>query len=189
MSAFRIGTFDRSRLTALRKLCPSQSCETIYDIDLDALKTRNKKLILLDVDNTILPWKSEDYTSELIAWVSKVKAAGLQLCILSNTRHPARLLRICAKLEIDHIRDKFKPSKRMYEIALARYGIKKEEAVMVGDQLFTDILGANRTGIDAIWVKPIAYREFAGTKISRLGERLVRKRLYKAIVTRQVKHK
>ena len=60
---------------------------------------------------------------------------------------------------------------------------------MVGAQLFTDVLGANRTGIDAIWVKPIAYKEFAGTKISRLGERLVRNRLYRAMGARQVKQR
>lgn len=189
MSSFRTGTFDRSRLSALRKLCPCQACESIYEIDLDLLKKQGKKLILLDVDNTILPWKSEKYPTELIAWVAKVKEAGMKLCILSNTRHPARLIRISEKLEIDYIRDKFKPSRRMYQMALERFHIRKEEAVMVGDQLFTDVLGANRTGIDAIWVKPIAYKEFAGTKISRLGERLVRNRLYRAMSARQVKQR
>jgi len=189
VSGFRTGQFDRSQLKALRKLCPCQACDSIYDIDLDALKKQGKKLILLDVDNTILPWKSEKYTAELLAWVDRIKAAGMKLCILSNTRHPARLIRIAEKLGIDYIRDKFKPSRRMYEIALERYQAQKEEAVMVGDQLFTDVLGANRTGIDAIWVKPIAYKEFAGTKISRLGERLVRNRLYRAMGARQVKQR
>ncbi len=189
MSAFRTGPFDRSRLKTLRKLCPCQACESIYDIDLDVLKKQGKKLILLDVDNTILPWKSEEYPIELSDWVNKVKAAGMKLCILSNTRRPARLMRIVAKLEVDYIRDKFKPSRRMYQIALDRYRVNKDEAVMVGDQLFTDVLGANRTGIDAIWVKPIAYKEFAGTKISRLGERLIRNRLYRAMSARQVKQR
>jgi len=186
MSVFRTGAFDRSRLRAFRKLCPCQACDSIYDIDLGAMKAQGKKLILLDVDNTILPWKSEEVPAELLAWVAAIREAGMQLCILSNTRRPARLMRIAAKLQVDFIRDKFKPSRRMYELALIRYKVDREEAVMVGDQLFTDVLGANRTGIDAIWVKPIARKEFAGTKISRLGERLVRNRLYRAMNARKV---
>lgn len=186
MSVFRTGQFDRSRLRAFRKLCPCQACDTIYDIDLGDLKAKGKSLILLDVDNTILPWRSEEIPPELVEWVDAIKKAGMRLCILSNTRRPARLKRIAAKLEIDFIRDKFKPSRRMYEMALIRFKATREEAVMVGDQLFTDVLGANRTGIDAIWVKPIASKEFAGTKISRLGERLVRIRLYRAMNARKV---
>lgn len=187
MSGFRVGPFDRSVLRALHKLCPIEAHETIYHISLDQLVEQGKKLILLDVDNTILPWKSEDISKELVEWVAKVKEKGMELCILSNTRHPARLIRISSQLGIDYIRDKFKPSKRMYLLALAKYKVEKEQAIMIGDQLFTDILGANRSGIDAIWVKPIAYKEFAGTKISRLGERLIRSRLYKAMKARQGK--
>lgn len=186
MSRFQTGTFNRERLKLFRKLCPCQAVQSIYEVDLDDLKAKGKKLILLDVDNTLLPWKSEQIPDELFEWVAAIRQAGMQLCILSNTRRPARLARIAARLDIDFIRDKFKPSRRMYELALARYKAEKCEAVMIGDQLFTDVLGANRTGIDAIWVKPIARKEFAGTKISRLGERLVCRRLYRTMGARRV---
>lgn len=185
MSAFRTGPFDRSRLRVFRKLCPCQAYESIADIDVAELARQGKKLLLLDADNTILPWKGEQVPPEVAAWIASAKEAGLQLCILSNTRRPARLARIAASLQVDYIRDKFKPSRRMYLMALARYGASKEEAVMIGDQIFTDVLGANRAGIDAIWVKPIARKEFAGTKISRLGERLVCFRIYRAMGARK----
>jgi len=93
----------------------------------------------------------------------------LSLCILSNTRHPERLARLAAVLEIETFRGKFKPSTHMYEMALAKFGKKPEEAVMIGDQIMTDVLGANRSGIDAIWVQKMEGPEFVGTKIQSCG--------------------
>jgi HAD superfamily phosphatase (TIGR01668 family) len=116
-------------------------------------------------------------------WIAELKSHGMSACVLSNTRRVDRLQRVAAALGVDFIRGRFKPSPRMYHQALNKYAVRPDEAVMLGDQLFTDVWGANRAGIEAIWVKPIAWREFAGTKISRMGEAIVRGALYKALET------
>ncbi len=182
MSEFRIGKFDRNRVfRPFRGLCPVEAVQSILDIDPQVLVAAGKKVVLLDVDNTLLVWRSEEIPETTTEWIDRMKAAGLQLHILSNTRNPGRLDRLSQRLGIPYFFGKFKPSKVMYEKALQTYEVKPSEAVMIGDQIFTDVLGANRTGIDAIWVRQMAPVDFVGTKVSRMGERLLRKRLYRAM--------
>lgn len=183
MSDFRIGNFHRDRVPKLlRRFCPVAAVDSILDIDLDVLKANGKSLILLDVDNTLLEWRSESIPATTHEWITKAKSLDIKLCILSNTKNPERLKRISAALEVPFLRGRFKPSTKMYEAAVASNGVKKEEAVMVGDQIFTDVWGANRSGIEAIWVRQMTPRDFIGTKVSRFGERIVRRRLYNHLV-------
>ncbi len=180
---FRAGTFDRSKTGILRPFCPAHAVATLPEISLEDLKAESKSLILLDVDHTLVKWKQEEFSTEVLAWVAKAKEMGFQLCILSNTRHPERLARLAAVLDIEPFRGRFKPSTHMYEMALAKFGKRPEEAVMIGDQIMTDILGANRSGIDAIWVQKMEGPEFAGTKFNRVVELLVTSLLYRSLVT------
>lgn len=182
MSGFRTGKLDRERLSPFfRRFCPARAEESILSIDPQQLADLGKKLVLLDVDNTLVVWRSEEIPETTFDWVARAKQAGLQLCILSNTRHPGRLDRLAKRLDIPYFFGKFKPSPFMFHKALAEFSAKPEEAVMIGDQIFTDVLGANRTGIEAIWVRQMAPVDFVGTKLSRMGERLLRKRLYRAM--------
>lgn len=182
MSEFKAGRFERERVPGwARGFCPAHSSLSLLDIDLKALAQSGKKLVLLDVDNTLLPWKGEAIPQSSLEWVATARKCGLELCILSNTRHPARLDRIAKKLGVSYLRGKFKPSTAMYRQALKQFGVQPQQAVMIGDQLFTDILGANRAGIEAIWVRPMTAHDFVGTKISRFGERLVRGTLYRSL--------
>lgn len=182
MSDFRSGAFEKDKLPGwVRGLCPAHSSLSLLDVDPKALANSGKKLILLDVDNTLLPWRSETIPPSSFTWVEEAKRAGLKLCILSNTRHPARLDRIAKKFDVPYLMGRFKPSPAMYRQALKQFGVSPQEAVMIGDQLFTDILGANRSGIEAIWVRPMSGRDFVGTKLSRLGERIVRPTLYRSL--------
>ena len=175
MRRFRSGTFVRDQMpSALRKFSPASSVERVEQVDLSAIKQAGKSLVLLDADNTLLPWRGDDFPPEVRQWIENGKSLGLSFCILSNTRHPERLERLSKDIDVPYIRAKFKPSRQMYNMALEKYSVAPEGAVMVGDQLLTDILGANRAGIDAVWIKPIAKREFIGTRlISRNLERLV----------------
>lgn len=175
MSEFRAGNYRRDSVSPLlRHVTPSSATHSLFDIDPAELAAKGKKLVLLDVDNTLLPWRGESLPPESIAWVEKAKGAGLSLCIVSNTRHPDRLNRLASQLGIKALRGKFKPSRQMFLQAMQEFAVRPEEAVMIGDQLFTDVLGANRCGIDAIWVRPMTTQDFVGTKFSRLGERIVR---------------
>jgi len=182
VSDFRAGKFERERVPGwARGFCPAHSSLSLLDIDLRALSQSGKKLILLDVDNTLLPWRGEAVPQTSLDWVTAARKCGLELCILSNTRHPARLDRIAKKLGVHYLRGKFKPSPAMYRQAIKQFGVQPQQAVMIGDQLFTDILGANRAGIEAIWVRPMTPHDFVGTKISRFGERLLRGTLYRTL--------
>lgn len=182
MSEFRAGAFQRGEVRAwARRFCPARSSLSILEIDLARLAADGKRLILLDVDNTLLPWKSESIPQSTADWIETGKRTGLQFCILSNTRHPARLEGIAQKLGVEFIRGRFKPNPAMYRQALSRFGFTPDQAVMIGDQIFTDIWGANRAGIEGIWVKPMTSRDFLGTKLSRLGERLVRPAFYRGL--------
>lgn len=182
MSNFRTGNIDKSLVPGLlRGLAPVRAVDQITDVDLDALKSRGKNVLLLDVDNTLVVWRGDVISPEVEAWLQKGRDLGFLICLLSNTRNRERLKRLAAKLGVKYTIGRFKPSRYMYRKALHEFGAKPSQAMMIGDQLFTDILGANRAGIEAIWVRQIAPKDLAATKISRFGERLVRPGIYRGM--------
>jgi uncharacterized protein len=182
MSGFRPGTFDRNEVGSfLRPFCPIQAVDSLADVDLAALYRRGKRLLLVDVDNTIVIWRSHDIPESTRTWIQQAKALGMDVCIISNTRNRNRLHKLATELEISYLLGRFKPSRKMFYEALEKFSVKPEQAVMVGDQLFTDVFGANRSGIEAIWVRQMAPIDLATTKISRFGERVLRRRLYRAL--------
>lgn len=180
MRGFKEGIFDKERVPKqFQRWSPVEALGGLEDVDLEGLWESGKRLILLDVDNTLLPWRSEDVPQHTVDWLARARGLGFDLCILSNTRNPERLGRLSEKLGVEFIRDKFKPNPKMYYLALGKFGVKDDEAVMIGDQLLTDIWGANRAGIDALWVKPMGGKEFVGTKyFSRNIERVIGKILH-----------
>lgn len=175
MRGFRVGEFHRESVPRpLRPFSPTESVERLEEIDLESLWRQGKRLLLLDVDNTLLPWRAEEVPPATLDWIARAQNLGFKTCLVSNTRHPERLYRLAERMGTDTVRDKFKPSRRMFLAALARYGLTADQALTVGDQLLTDVLGANRSGIDAVWVRPIGKREFVGTRlVSRQLERVL----------------
>jgi len=181
---FRTGEFNRGHVhRRLRLFCPLLASERIQDISLEALKKAGKRVILLDVDNTLTKWGSEVIDEPVIGWIRKSEEMGFSLAVLSNTRHPARLNRLAALMKVPVITGRFKPSRSMYRQALVQFQATPDEAVMIGDQILTDILGANRAGIDAILLKPLAKKEFALTKINRWIEARIVVSIYNSLVT------
>jgi HAD superfamily phosphatase (TIGR01668 family) len=175
------GTYSRHTMPgALRRFSPAESLARLEDVDLAGLRASGKRLILLDVDNTLIPWRTEEVPESTHRWIEQAHALGFELCAVSNTSKPERLARLCEAMGIGHVRDKNKPSRRMYLLAMERHRATPEETVMIGDQLLTDVLGANRAGIDAIWVRPIGKNEFLGTRlISRPIERVMARLLHR----------
>jgi hypothetical protein len=179
---FRIGDFNRQALGGLlRPLCPVSSANSLLDVNLESLWNRGKRLLLLDVDHTLVEWKDEPSEGPMHQWVDAAKKLGFEICLISNTNRPDRLQRIADSFGVHFVRGRNKPSRSMFRKALSQFKLKEAQAVMIGDQLFTDILGANRTGIEAIWVRRMAGPEFAGTKISRFGESMIRSSLYRVL--------
>ncbi len=144
---------------------------------------RGKRLLLLDVDNTIVQWHTDACAPEVVDWTREAKSLGFEICIISNTNQLERLAKIAASIGAITVRGRFKPSRSMFRLALIKFKRKPEEAIMIGDQLITDVLGANRSGIEAIWVRRIAGKEFKGTSINRVMERMLTGAIYQALVT------
>jgi uncharacterized protein len=141
----------------------------------ELLRKRGIRALISDLDNTLVPWRSEMIAEEITAWLLGLRDTGINVCIASNTRHISRLERLAAQMGILHVPENAsKPRRRGLRTALSLLGAAPVETAMVGDQLFTDILAGNRLGLTTILVNPLTSREFVGTKlISRTAERLV----------------
>ncbi len=156
----------------LRWLRPAAQVPTVFDIDLIALRTRGIRGIILDLDNTIVPWGAREASPELVRWISGAHAAGFRLCIVSNNVG-GRVTRIAAMLGLPVVTGALKPRRKALRRALSVMGTTPEETALVGDQLLTDILGGNRLGVHTILVRPQARREFLGTRVARMVERVL----------------
>jgi HAD superfamily phosphatase (TIGR01668 family) len=157
----------------LRLLCPDRFVESVLCIDPVKLSANGFRAALLDVDNTLVGWQRADLRSAVAEWVGSLKEAGLKVCIVSNTRSDGRLEQLAERLGVPFVRRPWKPRRRGFLQAMSLLGVNPGETVMIGDQMFTDVLGGNRAGLTTIMVRPLARREFAGTKISRAVERVL----------------
>jgi len=162
----------------LEKLCPRHRAESIFALDPEGLRAQGIKGIIFDLDNTLVEWGSESIPEELVAWIERFKKAGFRLCIVSNAL-PQRVEAVAAALGIPGLSQATKPFKTPFKRALEILGTEPEETAVVGDQLFTDILGGNRMDLYTIWTSPISETEFLSTRAVRRLERLVVKRFRK----------
>lgn len=128
---------------------------SIAHISPQALADRGIKLVLADLDNTLVPYKVTQPPPELIAWKEALRASGIELFLLSNSRKPGRAKAFAEQLGIPYQGHSGKPKKVGYLKAMERMGVAPEETVMVGDQIFTDTLGANNAGVTPLLVRPI----------------------------------
>ena len=131
----------------------------LTDIDADFLKSKGIMLVLLDFDNTMLPYTTNEPTNELLSWIETMKRAELTLCIVSNS-HKDRVPKFAEKYGIFCVTGAKKPGTKGICEALERFSCDKSKAVLVGDQIFTDVLGANSAGITSVIVKSIHNHNF-----------------------------
>lgn len=128
---------------------------SVTDIRPERLAARGIRLVLADLDNTLAPYKVTEPTAEVAAWKEELERSGIRLFLLSNSRRPGRAQAFAEKLGIPFQGHSGKPKKAGYLRAMERMGCTPEQTVMVGDQIFTDTLGANNAGITPLLVRPI----------------------------------
>ena len=162
----------RRRFPGARLLRPAAQVESVYDIDPWALKTRGICGVILDLDNTIVPWGNWKAAPELPIWIAAARAAGLCLCIVSNNAG-ARVRHLAAALDLPVMTAALKPGPAAIRRAVAMMGTTTETTALVGDQVFTDILGGNWLGLHTILVRPQSTREFPLTRLVRFAERVM----------------
>ena len=127
----------------------------IYELSGEALERRGFKLLLADLDNTLAPYGVPEPDQALRSWTAALAGEGITLFILSNNRHPQRPRRFSEALGVPYIGHAGKPKAASFYRAMERMGCTQEQTAIVGDQIFTDILGGNRAGVSTILVEPI----------------------------------
>lgn len=151
---------------------PDEFVKDIFQILPEALKARGIKGIITDLDNTLVAWDRPDATPEIIMWMKTMQEIGIQVTIVSNNNE-MRVKAFCDPLGISFINDARKPMQKPFQKALSTMELSKEEVVVIGDQLLTDILGGNRSGLHTILVVPVASSDAAITKFNRRIERKI----------------
>lgn len=162
----------------IRKLLPDQRLENIFELNPACLRAKGIKGIITDMDNTLVPWDDRAVYPQLSCWLQGLKNSGFSLCIVSNST-PDRGKELAAKLGLPAIWYAVKPRRKSFRRALKLMGLIPEEVAVIGDQIFTDILGGNRLGLYTILVTPISEKEFIWTRLLRRLENFVLRQMQK----------
>ena len=135
-------------------LIPKLITDELTDLTTEILKSHNVRLLMMDFDNTIVPYTTNVPTEKMSNWLQEMNASDIQLCVVSNSKND-RVKIFCDQYGIDCITHAKKPFTKGIKECLAKYGIDAAEAALVGDQIFTDTFGANNSGVMPILVRAI----------------------------------
>lgn len=156
----------------LKRFKPTYKIDKVSNIPFVLLERDNIKGIMFDVDNT-LTTMGHGITEENDKWIREAKELGYNICLVSNTLNARKVRKIMSDLKVNGLYFARKPSTKGLKMALNIMNLKKEEVILVGDQVFTDVWGANRFGIKSILVNPISKKEGPFTILKRPLEKVV----------------
>lgn len=156
----------------LKNFLPNKHVKTIFDIKPEQLKEQGIKGIITDLDNTLVAWDVVDATPEVIEWFKRMEDQGISIMIISNNKME-RVKIFSEPLGTPYVFSAKKPLRRAFKRAANQMGFKKDEIVVIGDQLLTDVLGGNLAGFYTILVVPIVQTDAKITKINRTIERRI----------------
>ena len=140
-------------------LLPRVVADKITDLTPERLRNWGVQLLMMDFDNTIVPYTTDAPTEEVLRWLERMKASDIRLCVVSNSKKE-RVQIFCKKYDIDCITHAKKPFSKGIRECLARYDLPASACALVGDQIYTDTLGANCCGIRSVLVKAIDNHNF-----------------------------
>ncbi|WP_418792544.1 YqeG family HAD IIIA-type phosphatase [Phosphitispora sp. TUW77] len=151
---------------------------SLTDMEPGFFTERGIKGLIIDLDNTLLSWKSGTIEPEICGLLQDYIAAGIKLCVVSNALN-SRVAAILGPLGIPGVARARKPMRKPFLMAMNILGTQKDETAVIGDQIFTDVYGGNRMGFYTVLVEPISKTEFIGTRIVRIAEKIVLRNLAK----------
>jgi len=157
----------------------------VSEISLEYLKENNIKGLILDVDNTLIDYY-RNISEETINWANSLKENGIKMCILSNSNKKEKVKEVAGKLGLEYTYFGMKPLKRGFKKAKKMLSLENDEIAAVGDQIFTDVIGANRMKMFSILVEPIEEKDILVTLIKRPIENYIKKQYLK---TKDIKEK
>ena len=154
---------------------PDLYLNSVIDINATLLKKNKLGALILDVDNTLI-----DYYKNLVDgaedWCENLKSEGIKCIILSNSYNREKVETVAKKLGIKYILFAKKPLKSGFKRALEKLEMKPEQVAVVGDQIFTDVIGAKRMNMFSILVKQVAEKDIFITKVKRPIENAIIKK-------------
>ncbi len=159
-----------------KKLFPNQYVKSIFEINLTELKELGIKGIITDLDNTLVEWDRALATPEVKEWFKTIQQLDMKVTIVSNNTEK-RVKAFSNPEEVVYIHNAKKPMRRAFLKAFQDMGLAPEEVVVVGDQIFTDVLGGNRAGLQTILVVPVTKTDGFFTRFNRRMERIVLKKM------------
>ena len=142
-------------------------------LEVEWLKSQGIRCVLMDRDNTCVPRDSKVAPPKVQDWVDRVHAAGIPTCVVSNNFHTKQVERSARELESECIHHAMKPAPFAVRAALKRMGVSPNEAVLIGDQVYTDIIAGNLAGVRTVLVRPQCNTDLWYTHIMRIGERAI----------------
>ncbi|MCS7186452.1 MAG: YqeG family HAD IIIA-type phosphatase [Armatimonadetes bacterium] len=151
----------------LHFVCPDWCVSEITNISLTELWQSGIRVLFVDLDNTLTAWGSREISEPVRRWIEEAKAQGFQVVIVSNAGFRGRVAQVAEALGIIGIAAAGKPRRYVFRRYLEWKGLTVQQAVMIGDQIFTDILAAKRLGMKAILVEPLTERRFITGRIQR----------------------
>jgi len=153
-------------------LKPTWCVPSLVDVDLEALRRKGVRAVLVDLDNTLATYDAPSVDRRTGAWLSLATALGIEAIVFSNNHEP-RVETMAKALGLKYVADARKPLPRAYRRALSTLGYPPSQVAAIGDQLFTDVFGGNAAGLVTILVRPLGRQEFVGTRLVRPVEGLV----------------
>ncbi len=157
---------------------PNMYAKDVYSIDYDFLKKRRLTNLIFDIDNTILVVNDINVPAKLVSFFEKLEKKGFNICVVSNNGKD-RVIPVAYALKCGYIFKACKPLKSAYERAMVALDSSLENTVMIGDQMLTDIKGANEIGLYSILVEPVSDKYDIKTGTSRVLQNVMMKRLSK----------
>jgi len=142
-------------------------------IDIDWLKSLGVRCVLMDRDNTCVPRDSKVAPPAVMDWIERVHEAGMTTCIVSNNFHSKQVERSAAELDSGVIHHAMKPFPFAVRAALRKMGVRPDEAILIGDQVYTDVWAGNLAGVRTVLVRPQCTTDLWYTHIMRIGERII----------------
>lgn len=151
---------------------PNKLFKNIYDITPEFIERENVKGLLVDMDNTLLPWHETTLSDETLNWIKLMEESGVKVCVITNSGIK-RTGKVMDNVNLDFIHTAVKPFPFSFIKGRKILGVKKENLFVVGDQMVTDALGSKIVGYKCIIVEPISPKEQKGTAVNRFFERLL----------------
>lgn len=161
-------------------LYPNAHFNNVREITINFLQNNKINALILDVDNTLIDY-DKNLPQETIEWAKNLKSNNIKLYILSNTNKKEKVRTVAEKLETEYIYFAKKPLKRGFKKVQEKLQEKSENIAVVGDQIFTDIVGGNRCKMFTILVEPIAEKDIWITMLKRPLENAIKNRYHKNI--------